>query len=142
MDNLVAIISIKVSFPSYPVNLGLGVKTSNKRWFGCKVGYPHELGRHCYSVSGCYLNVFFGVFDTHRYPLVCNICVVRRLHRYPSLTSDYGVSQALSGVTDSKRPLGYIHLSSRLNQSSAVTRTVQAMTKCFRSRVFRHNDVR
>ena len=40
--NLVAIISIKVSFPSYPVNLGLGVKTSNKRWFGCKVGYPHE----------------------------------------------------------------------------------------------------
>ena len=41
--DLVALISIKVSFPSYPVNLGLGVKTSNKRWFGCKVGYPHEL---------------------------------------------------------------------------------------------------
>ena len=40
---LVAVISIKVSFPSYPVNLGLGVKTSNKRWFGCKVGYPHKL---------------------------------------------------------------------------------------------------
>ena len=40
---LVALISIKVSFPSYPANLGLGVKTSSKRWFGCKVGYPHEL---------------------------------------------------------------------------------------------------